>query len=376
MNEYYLHMNILIASDKYKGSMTAHQVCAAIAGGILQSHPNAHITQLPMADGGDGTMEILSQSLSLETVERDTIDPLGRPITAKYYHTADTAYIELAEASGIALLHSAELNPMITDCRGTGILIKDALSRGIEHIILGLGGSCTTEAGLSIAAELGYQFLDDHGQLVSPTGGNLMTIQSIVPPEISKLKKLTLLCDVENPMYGPNGAAYVFGPQKGATPEEVEILDRSLKHIATLLQEATGRDPQNIVGGGAAGAIAAGLGVLYDAEIKSGFDYLAELFQLEEQIKDADLIISGEGLLDAQSLQGKVVGSIATLCHQYRKPLIVYCGDSRLSADQIEDAHIHSVETVMSRAVDLRDAMENGERFLWEMGKNLSFSPQ
>ena len=364
-------MNILIACDKFKGSLDAQRVCNAIARGIRKSNPTAPITKMPIADGGDGTMHLLRDVLSLKVTTMDTLDPLNRPIRANYYTSDDTAFIELAEASGIARLDTSELNPLITHNTGTGLMIKDALDNGYSQIVLGIGGSCTTEAGLSIAHQLGYTFLDHEGSGIVPTGGNLRQIVTIVAPKDKMTFDLTILRDVDNPLYGSNGAAHVYGPQKGANEQQVEHLDQGLQHIAQLIKSALDKDISTLKGGGAAGGIAAGLYGLCVAEIISGFDYLSNLFDLKTKIKAADLIITGEGRLDSQSLQGKVIGSIAQICTKYQKPLVAVVGSNQLTQSEISQSGITQIYTIMDRATDLDDAMMKTEQYLEDIGERV-----
>ena len=360
-------MNILIACDKFKNSLSASEVCDALANGIKQSHPTAKIIKCPMADGGDGTIQLLQDTLDLKRVDIKSVDPLGRAIDTHYSIAPDIAYIELAEASGIARLQHDELDPLNAHAFGTGQIIQHAISHGIRKIVLGIGGSASTECGLSIAYSMGWSFLDDQGQSIIPTGGNLMDIIAIEPPTEKPEIELTVLCDVDNPLYGTNGAAYIYGPQKGASKSQVALLDSGLRHIASLIKTTTGVDISSLRGGGAAGGVAAGLYGLMDAQVVSGFDYLSSLLHLDHQIIRADLIITGEGRLDEQSLSGKVVGSIAELCLQYNKPLYAVVGENRLSSEQLESLGINKVYPIIELAVDLEDSMRNVEEYLGDV---------
>ena len=361
-------MKILIACDKFKGSLDAQGVCDAIATGIIGVHADYIITKIPMADGGDGTMEILKNQLDFRPHEIDSIDALGRPIRATYFTSEETAYVELAEASGIARLGVHELDPLAANAIGTGLMIKDAITNGYQNIVLSIGGSASTECGMSIAHTLGCQFLDDNGQAIIPSGGNLLEIKTIQPPSNGLNLRLSVLCDVKNPLYGPKGAAYVYAPQKGASETEVKLLDRGLRHVASVIHQHSGRDISSLVGGGAAGGIAAGLYGLINAQVMSGFDYLSNALHLEDHIAEADLIITGEGKLDQQSLSGKVVGSIAELCQKHKKALIAVVGSNQFSDTELSTAGISKVHAIMGITDSQEDATKHVQGYLREIG--------
>ncbi len=356
-------MKILIASDKFKGSLSAQEVCEAIAKGIRQQNTSAECILHPMADGGDGTMVILKDKLKLAIVKVKTVDPLNREIQAEYLIDDDTAYFELAEASGMSRLASSEKNPLLTNTLGTGLLLKHAISKGYKKLILGLGGSCTTDAGLGIAHALGFQFIDNKGSEVIPSGGNLLQIKKIQLLDNLDID-LQILCDVKNPLYGKKGAAQVFGRQKGADDDDIKLLDQGLEHIANLIHKHTGKAIDQLEGGGSAGGIAAGLAGLMNAQLLNGFDYLSKLTHLEQKIQDADLVITGEGRLDSSSVNTKVVGSMSSLCRQYKKPLIAIVGACDLEQSVLDKAHIQQVFTVMSLAKNQEDAIQHPARYL------------
>jgi len=270
------------------------------------------VTKLPIADGGDGTLTVLEQYLDAKKIQLQTFDALNNPIQAYYLLDNEVAYIELAIASGLAHLKKGERNPLKTNNRGTGLLIKNAFEKGAKKVVLCLGGSATTEAGLSIASELGYRFYNKGEKTVSPKGANLLEIIDYEKPANLNDFKLEILCDVNNPLYGKNGAAYVYGPQKGADEHAVELLDKGLKHIARLILEKEGIDINATPGAGAAGGIAGGLLGLFNAQLISGFHFLNDLVGLEEQIKHSNLIITGEGNFDASIKKIKTINSIAT----------------------------------------------------------------
>lgn len=357
-----INMQILIACDKFKGSLTAVEVCESIADALTKRSKKYKCSAIPLADGGDGTMRLLQKSLNLQENRINTIDPLGREIDAQYYTLDTTAYIELAEISGILRLKPTELNPLITTTIGTGYVLKEAVKSGCDTIVLALGGSCTNDAGLGIAYALGYDFLDRDGKPLIPTGGNLREKVKIITPADEQRFNLTLLCDVTNPMYGPHGAAHMYAEQKGADSEQINILDEGLRHVSQLIKAQIGKDISEVKGGGAAGGIAAGLVALLDAQVLSGFEYYSHLIGLEKLVQKADLVLTGEGLLDDQSLQGKVVGEISKLCAKHQKPLITIVGNNRLP--QRELYTFHAIYSIMDRAQNLEDAMQNAKQYL------------
>ncbi len=364
-------IKILLAPDTFKGSLSAQEVCEAIARGLKQKSDAVEIISHPMSDGGEGTLDILSQHMPLEKRAIETVGPLGRPLTASYYISPQAAFIELASASGHILLSQEERNPMYTSTLGTGNMLSDALAKGYQQIYLFLGGSATTDAGIGIAAALGFQFLDEQGNELKPIGKNLFEVNRIQNNTSFDLQKIniTLLCDVSNPLYGPNGSAHVYAPQKGANAEEVLLLDNGLQHIAKHLQEYSSIDVNKIPGTGAAGGVGAALVALFGAQLKSGFQTIAQLTDLETQIKNAGWVISGEGRLDEQSLQGKVVHGVAGLCQKHQKPLALFVGKNELDERTLLGLNNARVYSISSVAENFEDAMANGGKYLEILAK-------
>lgn len=364
-------MNVLIACDKFKGSLSAIDVCNAVHRGLEHNYPNADYHLHPMADGGDGSLLVLEQYLDTTRHTVDTIDPLGRPIKASYLVDRDTAYIELAEASGITLLKEGEKNPLITSTVGTGVLVQDAIDKAYKKIIFLLGGSCTNDAGLGIAHAIGFEFIDDNGKAIIPTGGNLQDIKVILPPDNLQDIRFSILSDVTNPFYGPTGAAQVYARQKGADDQMVAYLDEGLQYIADFFIAEYQIDVQSIPGSGSAGGIAGGLHALLGAEILNGFDQLAEISQLDHKIANADLIISGEGKLDLQSLDGKVIGKMAALCKAYKKPFIAMVGSNELTQIQLQEQSIEQVLSIMDVADNLEDGIINTAVYIEQLSRSI-----
>ncbi len=365
-------MKVLITPDNFKGSLSAKEVCEAIASGLRKKEEPLDITFHPMADGGDGSIEILADHLSLEEVSIKSQDPLGRPITAKYFTSKDAAFIEVASASGLVLLEESERNPMHTSTLGTGILLHDAISKGHQNIYLFLGGSATNDAGMGIVQALGYHFLDKENNILTPVGKNLSNVKSIKNNNLFDFSEINIsvFCDVLNPLFGKNGAAHIYGPQKGATAEEVQYLNSGLINFSNVLQKRTGIDVSAIVGGGAAGGIGVGLVALCGAQLKKGFKMMAELTNLEAQIQQADWVISGEGRLDGQSLQGKVIDGIANLCQKHQKRLSLFVGKNNLSEKELLALNINQALSISSIAKNHEDAMRNGRFYLEVLAKD------
>lgn len=364
---------VLIASDKYKGSMSAYEVCSCLRQAISMCNSTLKIDTLPLADGGDGTLDVLQDCLDLRQIDVPTQDPLGRPISSYYLSHKDTAYIELAQASGIRLLQPAEYNIFKTNTIGTGILMQHAIMHGHSQIVLSIGGSCSNDMGFGILHALGFSFCDANGNTLLPCGENLWDIESILSPESFLPIELTILCDVSNPLYGNNGAAYVYGPQKGATNAQVEVLDSAMHKIAVMIVRRNAKDISSLVGGGAAGGVAAGLyGLLAKVTLQSGFDYLSNVLDLEKHIASADLVISGEGKLDDQSFEGKVVGKMRALCEKYNKPLLLVVGASDVNPELLGTmGGVERVYAMLDHARDVQDSMEHGPRFLKIMGAEI-----
>jgi len=361
-------MRILVAPDKFKGSIDAVRLCRAIEKTLAELFPEAEIVLRPLADGGDGFASLMGYYFPVETRTVNTLDPLGRSIAAGYALTMnrETAFVEMSVASGLALLSPEERNPERTDTRGTGLLIRDALEQGARHIILGIGGSATTDGGMGMAHALGFRLLDESGHDVMPSGGFLGGLRRISLPDDNLLAsaRFTVACDVKNPLYGPDGAACVFGPQKGADPEMVSRLDAGLRNLDEVFQATFGRSFAMLPGAGAAGGLGAGAMAFLGADMRPGFDLLAEMIGLEAEIAAADLIITGEGRLDGQSFQGKVVGEVLAMAERFNKPVYALCGatDPKLASDQY--GRLAGMAALETYASDINAAIRNPEHYI------------
>ena len=363
-------MKILIAPDKFKGSLTAQEVSLAIQRGIHRFNPDIETLLLPMADGGDGSLAVLQQYRSLETIEKTVSDPLFRPIQASYQLDRQQAYIEMAAASGLVLLNKSERNCLLTSTLGTGQLIADALQRGAKEIFLFVGGSATNDGGMGVAQALGYRFLDTQKQALPPIGQSLSKVAHVDATQVfvaSSQIKITILCDVKNPFYGPQGAAVVYAPQKGAGPAAVEELDQGLRHFNQILIQHGYPDLSQLAGAGAAGGLAGGMFALLKGQLQSGIQFFQSLTQLSTHLKSADLLFTGEGQLDSQTMEGKVVGGVAALARAANVPVIVICGQQRL--DSSAAPPFERVYSILDISANLPEAMSQAAEKVEELAE-------
>jgi len=333
-------VRIVIAPDKFKGTLTAQEVCDSVEEALLNINSSNEITKIPLADGGEGTFEILVVHSQGRIKQTKVLDPLLRPIHASYGLSKDgkTAFIEMATASGLQLLKETERDPLYTSTAGTGQLILDAINEGVNEVILGIGGSATNDAGIGMAHALGFRFLNKSKETLKPVGQSLSEIDSIDVANVdTRLANVTVtvLCDVDNPLYGTKGAAHVYSRQKGATDIAVQELDRGLKHFADMVKSVYDVD-LNFAGAGAAGGMGAGARFFLNANFRKGIDYISELTGLEEKIKPADIVITGEGKVDEQTFSGKVVAHVLSLANQHKKPVFILCGQCTLSANELK----------------------------------------
>jgi glycerate 2-kinase len=361
-------MNILIAPDKFKGSLTAQQVCDAVASAILKVHPEWNVQQFPMADGGEGTCHVLTSLYGGKKIKVNARDPLFREIETYYGLSPDgrTAFIETASASGLQLLKPEERNPRFTSTIGTGDLIAHALRSGVKEIIIGCGGSATNDGGMGLASAVGISFLDSNSKVLHPVGENLSKIHSINADNLMKEVancSFTLLSDVDNPLTGPEGAAYTFAAQKGANTQDIEFLDSGLKHFASVI-EAHGLGLPNFSGAGAAGGLPVSARVFLKAQQQLGVNFIMAFGKLEEKIMHADLVITGEGKLDQQSLHGKVVSGIAKTCTIYQKKIWVICGINELQENQWRTLEVEKVVSLSDDKTSKDESIKNASALI------------
>ncbi len=366
-------MNILIIPDKFKYSLTAQEVCNAVEEGIKKYLPQANIIKIPLADGGEGSLSVLEQIINFNRVYLEVKNPLFEPITAYYGLLNDTAYIEMAKASGLQLLAADERNPMHTTSFGMGEMILDAIKKGVKKIYLFVGGSATNDAGMGIASALGYVFSDENHNILSPIGANLVMINSIDNDGIIPLDKIEVkvLTDVTNPLFGESGAASVFAAQKGATEKEIKILDSGLRNYAKITKLKFGIDVSEMPGSGAAGGVGAGAIVFCNAQIVSGIDSILDLLNINDYIEKSDFIITGEGLLDKQTLEGKVVKGVIDRCRKFNKPLGIVCGDMTLTGNEIRNIYPAIIKKIRIDNISKKEAIVNAYNYLVKISEEM-----
>jgi glycerate kinase len=369
-------MKILIAPDKFKGTLNAEEVAKAMAEGIRSFNQEIEAIQFPLADGGDGTASILNYHFKGRFIRMNVHDPLFKIIEAGYGYAEriKTAVIEMSAASGLRLVPEEKQNPLFTTTFGTGEMIRDAIGRGAQRIILGIGGSATNDAGIGMAAALGYIFLDRSGTELKPVGESLEAIYSIKDSNLlfrTSEIEVHIACDVDNPLYGKNGAAYIYGPQKGADPDTVKKLDKGLRHFARIVREKYGKDISRLPGAGAAGGMGAGAVVFLNARLRSGIELVMDITGFEQQLKTADLILTGEGKIDKQTFQGKVIYGVTRLAGKYNIPVLAVCGDTELSARQLKKHGIIESRSLVNHFGSREQALKNTGTGIIEITKIL-----
>jgi len=354
-------MKIIIATDKFKGSLTGTQAGEYLQKGLAEAGVRMPIELLPMADGGDGFAAVMKYYLGTQTIGCVTVDPLMRPVAATWEWDAasKTAVIELAAAAGLVLLNKNEQNPLHTSTFGAGLLIKDAIEKGAKKIILGAGGSATNDAGMGILAALGFIFKDEKEQMLQPTGKNLVHISTIEIPPCLPAVQITVAADVTNVLYGRSGAAFVYAPQKGADADAVAALDKGLRHVAALIQLQTAKDISAFPGSGAAGGVAAGLAAYFDVTVTSGAGIVIKASQMEKRLSGTGIIITGEGRLDLQSANGKVVQQVAALGNKYQVPVVAVCGENTLDQEGIAAIGLKAVYALVNENNSKEYALAN-----------------
>lgn len=364
-------MKIILAPDSFKGSLTSLEVAAAMETGIKRVIPDAECIKIPMADGGEGTVRSLLDALGGELISCTVKGPAGRTVTADYGILADnrTAVIEMAAASGLSLVSGRSRNPMETSTFGTGELMCHALDRGVETIILGIGGSATNDAGVGMAQALGAVFRSGDGRIIRQpgSGGMLQKIESVdlqgMHPKLRHTQVL-VACDVDNPLTGKNGAAHVFAPQKGADAAMVKILDENLEHLAGVIKRELDVDVDKVPGAGAAGGLGAGLLVFAGAELKSGIEIISKATSIETHLRTADLVFTGEGRVDFQTAFGKTPAGIARLAGKYGVPVIAIGGGLADDAGAAFSHGINGLEAAIARDMPLDEALANSGEYI------------
>lgn len=345
---------IILIPDSFKGTLSAVEFCRLGKDAVEKHLPNCRVLTIPVADGGEGTVDCFAHALQAKRVCVPVTGPWGEAVEAEYAVHGETAFVEMAQAAGLPMVGERK-DPSLTTTYGVGEVIRHAAESGCRDIVLGLGGSCTNDAGTGAAAALGVQFFDEKGNSFTPTGSTMKNIASYDDSAARELLAdctLTAMCDIDNPMYGPQGAAYIFGPQKGADETMVQALDAGLRHLADVMQRQTGRHIAAIPGAGAAGAFGAGVVAFLGGALKSGIETVLDCVGFDDLLRDTDMVFTGEGQLDSQSLRGKVVIGIARRAAAQKVPVIAVVGSIGEGAEGAYDLGVTSVFSINRRAED------------------------
>lgn len=362
-------MKIVISPDKFKNSLSSLEFCTIVKNQILDFDATIDVLELPLADGGDGTIEIMNYYLKGKLFTVNVNNPFFKPVEASYLFSKKnkTAFIEMAEASGVKLLLKKEFDCKNATTFGTGEMILDAINNGAETIILGIGGSATNDCGIGMATALGYQFLDENKQQVIPTGKNLSSIKYIDDSNVLlslQNVKFKVACDVDNPLYGKKGAAHTYAAQKGASKDDILELDKGLKDFATILNKHFDTNVQKIKGAGAAGGMGIASKLFLNGELQSGIDLIKSIANYNKAIKNASWIITGEGKLDDQTLSGKTISGILKATKNKPCKVAAICGTIELQKNELQKMGIHYGVDILNIAKSLEDAMKNSEKYL------------
>jgi glycerate kinase len=368
-------MKVVIAMDSFKGTLKADDACEIVAKAISESIPEARLVVKPMADGGEGTARAMIKAANGRWIPQTVMGPLpDMQVEAGFAWFEDdrTALVEMASASGLELLSAEQMNPLNTTTYGTGQLIKAALKYGAHKILLAVGGSATVDGGLGAAMALGWKFLDHQDNPVPLGGAGLEKITKIVRPENLSLVPVEVLCDVDNPLCGEKGAAKVYGPQKGATDQMVEQLEKGLAHLADLVRKQLQRDIDNVPGAGAAGGLAAGAIAFMNAAVVSGIETVMARSNLRAELESADWVITGEGSFDRQSLYGKVVSGILTMASQSHTRLAVLAGQVNIPPEEYQNIGIATAISCRDENMSLDYALKNSRELLYLAAKRFA----
>lgn len=367
---------IVLAPDSFKESMTAKEVCEAMERGIRKANSQIRCIHVPMADGGEGTMQSLVDATGGRVYSKEVVGPLGNNVVAEYgiLGNGEIGVIEMASASGIHLVDSEKRNPLITTTFGTGQLIKACLDKRVKKLLIGIGGSATNDGGAGFIQALGGRLLDENGDDLSYGGGALAKLHTIDLSNLDERLKyvsVEVACDVNNPLCGKEGASYVFGPQKGATREMIEILDQNLSHYAEVIKEQLGKDVISKAGAGAAGGLGAGLMAFLDVKLKSGIEMVIEYADLEEKVRDADMVWTGEGSIDFQTQYGKTPLGVAMIAKKYNKPVIALAGRVGNDIDVLYDKGIDAIFGIMRGVTSIEEALVKGPENVEKTSENI-----
>jgi glycerate kinase len=367
-------MKVVIATDSFKGTLTAEQACEIIAGAIYECVPDIQLVVKPMADGGEGTARAMIRACNGRWIGQKVMGPLpDMKVDAGFAWFEDkTALVEMASASGLELLSPEQMNPLETTTYGTGELIRAALDYGALKILLAVGGSATVDGGLGAASALGWKFLDKNGERIPPGGAGIEELVKIIEPENLSLVPVEVLCDCDNPLCGESGAARVYAPQKGATPGMVERLEKSLEHLSGVVKVQLQRDICHVPGAGAAGGLAGGAIAFMNATLVSGIETIIVRSNLRAELESADWIITGEGCFDYQSLSGKVVSGILKTASQTNTRVAVLAGQVKVPPDVYQKAGIVTAISCKSDNMTLNEALKKSHTLLYSAAKKLA----
>ncbi|EEO01714.1 glycerate kinase [Vibrio cholerae] len=370
-------MKVVIAPDSFKESLTAKQVCDSIQTGLARVWHDAKFVAIPVADGGEGTVQSLVDATQGRLVEVKVMGPQGKRVEAFYGMLGDnqTAVIEMAAASGLHHVPLAQRDPKLTTSFGTGELIRHALDQGVTKLIIGLGGSATNDGGVGMLAALGARFTNADGEPIQLTGGGLRELTHIDLQDFDpRLQHCDILvaCDVNNPLCGDKGASAVFGPQKGATPEDIQLLDGALRQFGLLTAKVTGKMVLDSAGAGAAGGMGAALLAYTQARLRPGIEIVLETVQLAHQVSDADLVITGEGRIDSQTVHGKTPMGVAKVAKRFDVPVLALCGCTGDNYQAVYQCGIDAVFAAVPRAMSLEDALKESDFNLADLAENVA----
>jgi glycerate kinase len=350
-------MRYLIAPDKFKGTLSAWNVCEILAEAVRAQDRGAQIDLAPIADGGEGTAELVASQLGAERRSIATVDALGRSISAEFFVYQNEGFIDMSSASGLWRIAPSDRHPLDSNTLGTGLIVRHLWDLGIKRISIGLGGSATVDAGFGLAVAVGYSFLDKQGNFIRPVPSRFAAIEQVKRPDISDWPEVIGLADVETRLLGPEGAIHVFGPQKGLRPDEVESLDRELCRLVDRVKVSLGSNHSETIRSGAAGGFGYGILTFLHGKLVSGFAEVAQRLQLSQRIAAADVVITGEGKLDLQSLQGKGPFGVAEIARRAKKPTWVIAGTIE-DAEQTQE-HFDKAVSVVSESITLEAALKD-----------------
>ena len=367
--------NILVAPDSFKGSLTSIEACESIKKGLLKSGEDFNVTMMPMADGGEGTAAVITSNSKGEMKWKNCIGPIGEEIQVQYgiLPEKNTAVIDIASCCGLEMVDKSIRTPMITSSRAVGELLKYLLDLEYRDFIIGLGGSGTNDGGIGMLQGLGASFLDHRGHEIKAIGGNLISIKDINLDSIDQRifqSNITVACDVTNPMVGEKGATFVFGPQKGDTEEELDILEQGMKNYSDILKNKNHNDIAHIPGSGAAGGLG-GAFYLLNGKMKSGIDLILDICNFEEALSQCDLVITGEGSVDFQTKFGKTIAGISTMAKKHNKPVIVITGAIGHKAEELYEIGVTSIFSIMDRPKTLEEAFKEAKESVVKVSENI-----